>query len=185
MTMLEPSQATFWPETELPLMSSRAASHARTLVLLENRPELAMEREAGCGLSAFVLLASYAPSSHSLKTSQTCLVAQANGRGDGLAPFSATWPARGMMRSGRIYQLPTLVPGIGGAESGYLPTPTKSADSKGAPKNRYFGSATCRSNLREHLRDGPDDPVYPNPEFVEGMMGFPMFHTELPPLETP
>jgi hypothetical protein len=78
-----------------------------------------------------------------------------------------------------------LGPGIGGTEFGYLPTPTKSADSKGSPKGRYFGSGTCFSNLREILRDGPDDPVYPNPEFVEEMMGFPMFHTELPPSETP
>ena len=184
MKMLPNSQATFWQETELPLMSSREAFHAKILAARESKPGLEKEPEADYGLIACGLLARYDRNSHSLRTSQTCLVAQAANEADGLALFSQTWPARGMMRNGQIYQLPTLGPGIGGAECGYLPTPTKSADSKGSPKNRYFGSSTCQSNLREHLRNGPDDPVYPNPLFVEGMMGFPMYHTDLPPSET-
>lgn len=182
----EPLQQTFWTETELDRStSSRAASRAKMLALLESKPELELAPEADCGPSAFDLLATYDPSSQSLRTSQICLVDHLNGQAGGSAQFSETWPARGMMRNGQIFRLPTLVPGIGGDEFGYLPTPTKSADSKGAPKNRYYGSDTCRSNLREHLRNGPDDPVYPNPEFVEGLMGFPTFHTDLQPSETP
>jgi hypothetical protein len=88
-----------------------------------------------------------------------------------------------MMQSGSAYQRLTLAPGIGGTEFGWLPTPTKTADSKGAPKNRYFGSPTCRSNLREWLRDGPDDPIYPHPDFVERVMGYPIGWTELAPSE--
>ncbi len=80
---------------------------------------------------------------------------------------------------GDAFQLPTLVPGIGGTEFGWLPTPVASADSKGAPRNRYYGSATCMNNLREFLRDGPDDPVYPNPELVEELMGYPRGYTSL------
>jgi DNA (cytosine-5)-methyltransferase 1 len=75
-------------------------------------------------------------------------------------------------------------PGIGGAASGYLPTPKASADAKGSPRNRFFGSNTCRSNLREFLRDGPDDPIYPHPSFVERVMGFPIGHTDLNPSAT-
>lgn len=84
----------------------------------------------------------------------------------------------GMMRSGIISQLPTLEPGINGTASGYLPTPVASADAKGAPKNRYWGSPTYRGLLREALRNGPDDPIYPHPHLVELMMGFPKDHTD-------
>ena len=170
---------------ELPLMLLPEDSRAKTLALLESRPALAKGREADCGASAFVLLAKFDPNTQSLKMSQTCFLDPPSGQGDGSQQSCETWPASGMMLSGIIYQLPTLEPGIGGGEYGYLPTPTKTADSKGAPKNRFYGSPTCRSNLREVLRNGPDDPVYPHPSFVERIMGFPICATELPPLETP
>lgn len=58
------------------------------------------------------------------------------------------------------------------------------ADAKASPKNRWFGSATYRSVLREYLRNGQDDPTYPHPLFLERVMGFPDGWTELPALET-
>jgi hypothetical protein len=184
MKTLESSTPLLFPETELELTSCQQVSPAKILALRESRLELGQKQEVGFGLNACDLLASYSQSSQSLRTSQTCLVAQLSNPEGGLALYSATWPKRGMMRNGQIYRLRTLVPGIGGEEFGYLPTPTKTADSKGAPKNRYYGSDTCRSNLREHLRDGPDDPVFPHPRLVEEMMGFPMCHTELRRSET-
>ncbi len=99
--------------------------------------------------------------------------------GIGLHPSCMDWPKSGMMRSGIFYQLPTLVPAIGGKEFGLLPTPAKS-NKNGTSKNRYFRSETYKGNLDEALRDGPDDPTYPNPEVLEQMMGFPIGHTELP-----
>jgi hypothetical protein len=84
----------------------------------------------------------------------------------------------GMMRNGTVFPLPTLVPGINGTESGFLPTPTASTH-KGAPKNRFYGSPTYRSNLHEALRNGPNDPIYPSPAFCEALMGFPAGHTDL------
>jgi hypothetical protein len=167
------------------LLPEVSHNHAKILALQESRQALAKEPEADYGPNACDLLASYDPNSHSLRTLQTCFLAQVTGEGDGLAEYSRTWPASGMMRSGIVYQLPSLEPGTGGTEFGYLPTPTKTADSKGAPRSRYFGSNTCKSNLREVLRNGPDDPIFPSPGFVEEIMGFPMFHTELQPLETP
>jgi len=160
-------------------------SRAKTLALLESKPELAKGREADYGANAYALLASYDRDTQSLKMSQTCFLDLVNAQGDGSQQSFETWPASGIMQNGMIYQLPTLEPGIGGGEYGFLPTPTKSADSKGAPKNRYYGSPTCRSNLREVLRNGPGDPTYPHPCFVEKVMGFPTFHTELPRSETP
>jgi hypothetical protein len=56
---------------------------------------------------------------------------------------------------------------------GLLPTPNSSADCKGSPKNRFNGSSTERSNLRERLRTSTEDGTYPHPLFVEWMMGFP------------
>lgn len=179
MKTFENSQATFLNETEFPLMSSQAGSHAKTLALQESKLALVKERAAGCGPKSSDLLASYDLNSSSWRTSQTCLVAQAKNEADGLAEYSETWPSAGMMRNGSIYQLPSLEPGTNGREYGYLPTPTKS-DAKGAPKQRYFGSKAYRNNLCEALRNGPDDPIYPHPDFVMQMMGFPTDWLQLP-----
>jgi hypothetical protein len=60
----------------------------------------------------------------------------------------------------------------------FYPTPTTS-DSKGASAKRYKGSPHSHGNLREVIRDGETDGQYPNPEFVEWMMGFPIGHSAL------
>lgn len=185
MTMFERLPLTDFLPMEFGQMSSPEDSRAKTLALLESKPALARGREADCGASAYVLLAKYDRNTQSLKMSQTCFLDLQNDQADGLQQSCETWPTSGIMLSGTIYQLPTLVPGTGGGEFGYLPTPTRTADSKGSPKGRYFGSGTCKSNLREVLRNGPDDPIYPHPSFVEMVMGFPISATELPPSETP
>ena len=123
MAMLEPSQQTFWQETELPLMSSRAASRAKTLALPENSAGLARERGLASGLKSSAWLASYDPATSSWRTSQRCLLAQANNEADGLAVFSETWPNAGMMRNGETYQLAWSLPPTGESGSGLWPTP--------------------------------------------------------------
>ena len=75
------------------------------------------------------------------------------------------------------------VPGTNGTEFEYLPTPTKS-DAKGSPRNRWNGNEKSHGNLCEVLRNGPDDPLYPHPDFVTQMMGFPTGWSELPQQET-
>lgn len=170
---------------ELPSMSSRQAFPARILALPANERGWEAEPDPVSGRKSYAFVASLGPDCLSWKTLQTCFPVQPNSEGDGLADFSQTWPPSGMMLSGTVYQLPTLVPGIGGAEFGWLPTPTASSDSKGSPKGRYFGSGTSMSNLREVLRDGPDDPIYPNPELVETMMGFPQGYTSLATQSSP
>jgi len=184
MTMLEHSPQSDLLPMELPLMSLQGDSRAKTLALLESKLALGREPAADYGPNAPALLASYDPSSQSLRTSQTCFLAHRQSPALGLAEYSRTWPASGMMRNGSIYQLPTLEPGTDGREFGYLPTPTKS-DAKGAPKNRYFRSLASHGNLCEDLRNGPDDPVYPHPDFVMQMMGFPIGWLRLSVEETP
>ena len=59
----------------------------------------------------------------------------------------------------------------------HWPTPAAS-DYKGAPKNRYWGSDTYRSNLREAVRENQESGQL-NPAWVEWLMGFPNGHTDL------
>lgn len=107
-------------QMEFPLMSSVEASLAKTSVSRERELGL-MESAAGYGETTPDSLASYDPNTSSWKTSQLCL-------DGGLAEFSETWPRSGMMRSGTLYPLPTLVPHISVNASGLWQTPV--ADDK-------------------------------------------------------
>jgi hypothetical protein len=180
MTTLEHLRQADLLPMELPLMRFAEGSRAKTSALLEIWQVSANRQDQDYGANALVLLAKFDQKSQSLKTSQTCWLAQKNSPALSLAEYSATWPASGMMASGTIYQLPTLVPGTEGAEFGFLPTPIKST-SGGAAGNRWFGSRTYKNNLHEYLRDGPADPRHVNPDFCEKLMGFPIGHTELQP----
>jgi len=157
---------------------SREDSPARTSPWRESRAA-SKQKDQDSGMNSADLLATYDRASQSWRTSQTCLLALANSEGDGLARFSETWPRSGLMRNGTAYHLPTLVAGPGGTESGYLPTPTAVSDSKGSPRNRFYGSDTYRSVLREYLRDGAGDPIYPNPNVSEVILGYPADYTLL------
>ena len=169
---------------ELPLTQSAGASRARTSALQAGVAASQTEPEADYGQSSPVLLAKYDRNSFSWRTSQTCLVGLAKNEAGGLAEFSETWPNAGMMRSGIAFQLASLVPGPNGREFGFLPTPLKNSGN-GAPRNRFFGSPHYRGNYGEGLRSGPGDPLYPQPDFAERVMGFPTGWTELGPAETP
>ena len=127
---LQNSQATFWQGTELPLMSSQAASHAKTLAPQESKLAWAQEPAAASGPRSCDLLANYDPATSSWRTSQRCFLAQAKNEADGLAEFSETWPSAGMMRNGKTYRrqpwaLLTLENG-----RGLLPTPRKNDSQK-------------------------------------------------------
>jgi len=60
---------------------------------------------------------------------------------------------------------------------GLLPRPTVS-DSKGSPKKRFRTSPEHRSNFCEIIRENMNDGLYPRPEFVEWVKGFPDGWTE-------
>jgi hypothetical protein len=152
------------------------------------------------------LLASVDRNMQFLKMSQGCFL---ENQGDGLLSFSMTWPRSGTMRNGTVYLLHTLAHRITATEFGLLPTPrsrmTGSAsrnrladknpnletvlarvkflptptlsDAKGSPKSRNY--LNNKSNLCEVLRTSPEDSIYPNPPFVEQMMGFPVGWTDL------
>src|SRR5690606_7609359 len=100
--MSELSQPMFWPETELPSMSSAEGSPVRTSARSERALELAVSRVV-FGETTPDWLVSFDRNSSSWRTAQTCFV-------EGLATFSETWPSAGMMRSGRCSQLAEWVP---------------------------------------------------------------------------
>ena len=158
--------------------SSLGDSRVPTFPLRENR-KASKPRDQDSGVTSADLLGTYDPDTQSWRTSQTCLLALANSEGDGLARFSETWPRSGLMRNGIAYHLPTLVAGQEGTEYGYLPTPTAVTDPKGSPRNRFYGSDAYRSLLREYLRDGAGDPIYPNPNLSEVILGYPVDYTLL------
>jgi hypothetical protein len=195
MTMLEPSQQKFWQETELPLMSSRAASRAKTLASLENSAAWGKAQDPASGPRLSDLLASYDRATSSWRTSQHCLLAQTKNEADGLAEFSETWPSAGMMRNGKTYQRQPWALPIAESASGLWPTPTK-----GEAHSPFSTQSMLRKEAGLSRKSGAkigsaikwDRRALPyvvngwiNPVLTEWLMGFPIGHTALPPAETP
>lgn len=173
MTMFEPSQRTFWTETELDeLTSSQEGSRVRTSALRVGRQEWGREQEAASGLKSSDLLASYHPASSSWRTSQTCLVALASGEGDGLAEFSETWPSAGMMRSGKTYRRRPWALPIAESAYGLWATPAKSDTGSARNPANFEWRGTCfyrrngskvQTNLSEQVKNIPRD-FWPTPQ---------------------
>ncbi len=173
---LEPSQPTLFDGMELPLMSSREASHAKTLAMPATRTELATEPAAAFTQKSSGWLANYDQNSSSWRTSQHCFLDQATGQGGGLAEFSGTWPRSGLMRSGTAFALAPLDCHKSVTVSGCWPTPTKS-DGKRLTLKLHSLTKRVRSvngnkwNFAEHAAEMLDG--YPSPEIGEWVMGFP------------
>ena len=228
MKTLPNSQATFFDGMELPLMSSRAASHAKTLARQESAQEWVKEPAAGCGPKLSDLLASYDPATSSWRTSQLCLVARLNNVADGLAEFSETWPIAGIMQNGKSYRRRTWARPIAAKGSGLWLTPRKSDIGMGKKQETFLRrmgdrSDRCAQSLPAQVNNPKTWPTPSasdnrdrgnlsspaiarriakgkqvmlsmsvsdqsgqlNPTWVEWLMGFPLGHTDLQPLETP
>ena len=193
MKMLPNSQATFWQETELPLMSSRAASHAKTLAQQESKLASVKAPEAAYGPKSSDLLASYDPVTSSWRTSQRCFLAQAKNEADGLAEFSETWPSAGMMRNGEIYRLGLWDCLMKESVSGLWPTPNKQDGrafyriSHQSALHRSSGNVKRQLHWihRAVLMQSLPGSYTANPQFSMEIMGFPKEWVDLPPAETP
>jgi hypothetical protein len=127
------------------------------------------EPGAACGLNTDESSVNYDPKSLSWRTSQLCL----NGE---WAELSETWPTWGMTRNGRLYQLAYSVPHIAASACGLLPTPNrmdfKGGCSKMKHKDSYLKYRLHGTGLAAHSRTGKSS--WPNPRFVEWLMGFPI-----------
>lgn len=155
------------------LTSSQAASPAKTSAQETLAPKVCTEVVPASGSSSSVSSRNSGRVTSSPRTPRCFALAD-------WKTFSGHLMRSGTMRSGTVSPLASLVPATNGTASGLLPTPTCS-DAKGAPKGRYYGSPTYRHNLSEALRDGPNDPIYPHPECLEEMMGFPKGHSATRP----
>ena len=121
------------------------------------------------GLSKIESFAKWNQSTHSWKTPQPCLF-------EGLKGFSGTWPRWGLMQDGACYQQVPAALRMNATGSGYwLPTPTAHNAKEGNyPAERTRNTPTLAAVLGGKI----------NPEFTEWMMGWPIGHTDLKPLET-
>lgn len=183
MKTLEPSQQTFWHETELPSTLLQAASLAKISARLESAAGSEREHAADSILRLSESLATYDRHSSSWRTSQTCLLAQASNEADGLAEFSETWPRSGMMQNGTAYRLPTLAHCTNATAFGssHIPTPT-ACDFKGSGRPR--AERGPKNNLRDWFK-WHFNMQYPPVAAVEYLMGFPIGHSDSKPSETP
>ncbi|SRR5579885_493542 len=105
------------------LTSSAEDSPVRTSPMPGSEPE-STGNARDCGASLPASFASYDPATSSWRTSQLCLDGE-------WSVFSETWPRAGMTRSGRAFELPTLVHPTEESESGLWPTPAGSVANLG------------------------------------------------------
>ena len=143
----------------------------------QERAQGLMESDQACGEKWQGSFAKYDPDTHSLRTHQCSLL-------EDLMSSCQTLPAWGLMRDGECWEPGILEPPMPAKESGWWhPTPVRS-DYKGA---NLRGSKQRESQLKEwlHVRFSQGrKTTYPNPWFLERVMGWPIGWTELRPLET-
>lgn len=165
------------PEFINPLLSVED-SHVRISVLQENAQELSKEQNLRCLGNSTESLMNLNPNGCSLRMFPNCVRA-------GCPLSSATLPQLGMMRNGTLFLPQQQVQLIEGKERLLFPTPV-AVDCKGESKgcSRHLHKDMVRRIcLREFYLIVGKETVYPHPEFVERLMGFPVMWTELNALE--
>jgi hypothetical protein len=98
----------------------------------------------------------------------------------GSIKFSETWPASGLMQSGKSYQQPRLVRHT--KETGYSLWPTPTASSWGSTGHRAMlqtkvNNGTISESDKQQMTSGNGGKL--NPTWVEWLMGFPIGWTDL------
>jgi hypothetical protein len=171
--------------------------HARTSALPEKVQE-SPERDRDCGRSLLASLGKYDRDTHSLKTHQCSLIADST-------LCSVTLPRWGMMHDGVLYPLKTPELHTRGNGSGLWPTPIKQNSKHSGHAQSGPGKADklsyavvrwptpTKHNAKETnapteaTRNTPTLASQAggklNPTWVEWLMGWPLGHTDLQPLE--
>lgn len=166
---------------ELPSTPFAAVFPVRTLARPESAPA-SQASEAAYGRNIGALLASFDPSSCSLRTSQPSLGADS-------IECSVTLPRSGMMRSGIVSAVTPWVQASIGSASGFWHTPTtrdyKGQSGAGNRKRRGRGGRLHIANLCDQLWDTGRLDLVRSATFREWLMGLPIGHTDLGHLATP
>lgn len=149
-------------------------SPARISVSQENMRGLSKEPDRHCLENSSELLMNLNPGGCLLRMFPSCVRA-------GCPLSSVTLPQSGMMRNGTLFLPRQQVQLIEGKERLLFPTPV-AVDCKGESKGCYrhlHKDMVRRICLREFYLIVGKETVYPHPEFVEQLMGFPITWTEL------
>lgn len=201
MKTLDNSTQSSLQQMELKLTQSAEDSPVKTLAR-RDLGRASMASAPGFGESLPVLLASFDHQSCLWRTYQQSFLTE-------WVEFSETFPRSGMMRNGKLYELPTLAHGTIEPECGWLPTPTVHGNNnrKGLTKKSGDGLATAvkrqmfptptanedaagtpngkmQSMLGNDTRIRGETPEEwacgtLSPMWVEWLMGFPIGHTDL------
>lgn len=121
--------------------------------------------------------ATWSRATSSWRTSQTCFI-------EGWESYSETWPRRGTMRNGVVFQLPSPGYPKRATESGLLPTLISGDAAQAANGSRDDRKPSDGLTMTDWVRLNIARKKVPL-ELGEAMMGFPDGWTECAPLETP
>ncbi len=124
------SDCSIHPHTREKWIASMQASLARICLSLESNPAWERVQEAVCIGKSSELLASFDPTTSSLKMSQQSFLTDSN-------VSYPTWPRSGMTVAGLVYGLPNVVPIISAIDGGCWPTPR--ANKIGGKSSPNFG----------------------------------------------
>ena len=160
-----------------PWTRSAAASPVRTYPREENMRESRKGRAAACGSNTHGSSGKCVPGTSSSKTSGGCSPM-------GLRSSCGIWPRSGMMRNGKCFPQPPLVPLIGVNGRLLLPSPTVTALTQSIGfylrSKESWEKATNLSAYLIGLEYGlsgkaakPSGTHIPAPSFIEWMMGVP------------
>ena len=170
--MSERSQVSTLPQPELPLMSSAAASPAKTLAVPAQAKDWTVIDPASGG-NTHDSLAKWDRDTSSWRTSQLCLSGE-------WSEFSETFPTSGMTRNGQLFRRAPWVRHTCDSECSLWPTPTASMDGRGFGipmhnrSRRFKRSTTLRV---QELVGEHGWRIHPN--FTEALMDFPTGWTEI------
>ncbi len=167
-----------------------AGSRAKMSAPQEKEMDLT-ENDPAFGQRWLGLLAKYDHDTFTWKTPQCSLVADSE-------EYLETWPAWGLMRNGESWERTTPVLRTCGTEFGLWPTPcaTDSSDRKvdsgalhatkrGTFKHKGKSGTLSQIRLSQVVKHRTLDGVgLMRPEWVEWLMGWPIGHSALKPLET-
>ena len=197
---MEPSRLSRFGMTCRPLMENLGAAlltswqegfRVKTSPLPEKAQGLT-ESEAECGNTWRGWLAKYDPATSLWKTAQCSFL-------EDLTECLETLPRSGMTRDGLLWELPTLERRTSETDSGCWPTPTVQglnggSNSRSAAMKRGYWPTPTAHNAKETNAPSESQRNTPtlaaqaggalNPNWVEWLMGWPIGHTALKPLET-
>ena len=166
----------------------------------QEKAQESVEKEADCGQKWLGLLAKYDPDTHSLKTAQCSLV-------EDLTECSVTLPRWGSMRNGVVFQRPIVELGMRETGFGYLlPTVNTTGLDGGSNSRKAIKKRMLPTIVKQDSRHAVSRHINPKSNhwesnlgevlvaltglkkwsrnFAEWMMGWPIGHTVLQPLET-